>query len=225
MLKDRTAATIIDSLTKELVSKGALGVLRHGFKCYGKELRLAYFQPNSGMNPESAARYAANRLTITRQVASHLMCSRSPTACQTQVHHRRGAERERSAGRHRGAEEPAHRPARRGRLQAVQERPGRARSALPLQGARAGPFRRRSRRSLDDDRAEGRRDRLPALQSRAQFRRGQSARRGQWKTHYLWDEVLCADSLLDILQRFMHSKSPSAQWTRRPASARCGERR
>src|SRR5271155_1690858 len=27
---------------------------------------------------------------------------------------------------------------------------------------------------------------------------------GNWKTHYLWDEVLSADSLLDILQRFMH---------------------
>lgn len=67
-MKDRTAATVIDSLTKELASKSALGALRHGFKCYGKELRLAYFQPNSGMNPEAAARYAANRLTVTRQV-------------------------------------------------------------------------------------------------------------------------------------------------------------
>jgi type I restriction enzyme, R subunit len=37
MLKDQTAATVIDSLTKELASKGTLGVLRHGFKCYGKE--------------------------------------------------------------------------------------------------------------------------------------------------------------------------------------------
>jgi type I restriction enzyme, R subunit len=27
---------------------------------------------------------------------------------------------------------------------------------------------------------------------------------GNWKTHYLWDEVFEADSLLDILQRFMH---------------------
>jgi len=27
---------------------------------------------------------------------------------------------------------------------------------------------------------------------------------GNRKTHYLWDEVLGADSLLDILQRFMH---------------------
>src|SRR5690348_4548887 len=64
MLKDRTPFTIIESLVKELASKGALGVLRHGFKCYGKTLRLAYFRPNSGMNPEAQARYAANRLTI-----------------------------------------------------------------------------------------------------------------------------------------------------------------
>ena len=27
---------------------------------------------------------------------------------------------------------------------------------------------------------------------------------GNWKTHFLWDEVLQADSLMDILQRFMH---------------------
>ena len=68
MLSYRTAVTVIDSLTKELASKGTLGVLRHGFKCYGKELRLD-FRPNSGMNPDSAARYAANRLTIRRQLA------------------------------------------------------------------------------------------------------------------------------------------------------------
>src|SRR5436190_15433801 len=50
MLKARTATTVIDSLSKELATKGALGVLRHGFKCYGKTLRLAYFRPNSRMN-------------------------------------------------------------------------------------------------------------------------------------------------------------------------------
>jgi type I restriction enzyme, R subunit len=27
---------------------------------------------------------------------------------------------------------------------------------------------------------------------------------GNWKTHYLWDEILQTDSLIDILQRFMH---------------------
>jgi type I restriction enzyme R subunit len=59
---------IIDSLTKELKSRGMLDVLRNGFKCYGKTLRVAYFQPNTGMNPETLALYQQNRLTITRQV-------------------------------------------------------------------------------------------------------------------------------------------------------------
>ncbi|MCF4966447.1 type I restriction endonuclease subunit R [Nostoc sp. CMAA1605] len=59
---------IIDSLTKELKSRGMLDVLRNGFKCYGKTLRVAYFQPNTGMNPETLALYEQNSLTITRQV-------------------------------------------------------------------------------------------------------------------------------------------------------------
>lgn len=70
MLKDRTPVTVIDSLTKELASKGALGVLRHSIKCYGKESRLACFQPNSAINQDAAARYAANRLTIMAVVLS-----------------------------------------------------------------------------------------------------------------------------------------------------------
>lgn len=63
-----TQKIIIDSLTKELRSRGMLDVLRNGFKCYGKTLRVAYFQPNTGMNPETLALYQQNRLTITRQV-------------------------------------------------------------------------------------------------------------------------------------------------------------
>ena len=56
-------------LSKELELKGTLHILRHGFKCYGKTFRMAYFRPNTRMNPESAENYAKNRLTITRQVA------------------------------------------------------------------------------------------------------------------------------------------------------------
>ena len=60
---------MLDSLSKELELKGTLHVLRHGFKCYGKTFRMAYFRPNTTMNPEAAENYARNRLTITRQVA------------------------------------------------------------------------------------------------------------------------------------------------------------
>jgi type I restriction enzyme, R subunit len=49
-------------------SRGAIDVLRNGFKCYGKTFQLAYFQPNTGMNPDTLALYAQNRLTLTRQV-------------------------------------------------------------------------------------------------------------------------------------------------------------
>ncbi len=59
---------LITSLTKELKSRGMLDVLRNGFKCYGKTFQVAYFQPNTAMNPDTLALYHQNRLTLTRQV-------------------------------------------------------------------------------------------------------------------------------------------------------------
>ena len=47
---------------------GALATLRHGFKCYGRTLRVAYFKAAHELNPELEARYAANRLGLTRQL-------------------------------------------------------------------------------------------------------------------------------------------------------------
>lgn len=64
-------ALIIATLVKELDAKGALHVLRHGFKFYGKTFRLAYFKPAHGLNDEVLALYAKNRLTVTRQVPCH----------------------------------------------------------------------------------------------------------------------------------------------------------
>jgi type I restriction enzyme R subunit len=47
---------------------GSLATLRHGFKCYGRTLRVAYFKAAHELNPELEARYAANRLGLTRQL-------------------------------------------------------------------------------------------------------------------------------------------------------------
>ena len=68
LLGPKTASTVLDSLSRELELKGTLHILRHGFKCYGKRFHIAYFRPNTSMNPQAAANYAKNRLTITRQV-------------------------------------------------------------------------------------------------------------------------------------------------------------
>ncbi|HHR84996.1 MAG TPA: type I restriction endonuclease subunit R, partial [Candidatus Acetothermia bacterium] len=68
--KEKAEETLLDDLCRALDSEheGCLSVLRHGFKCFGRLFRVAYFAPASGMNPETQRLYAANRLTITRQL-------------------------------------------------------------------------------------------------------------------------------------------------------------
>ena len=62
---------IIERLSRELDSKGTLDVLRHGFRFSGRTLRLAWFKPAHGLNPEILALFESNRLTVTRQVRCH----------------------------------------------------------------------------------------------------------------------------------------------------------
>ena len=68
--KDKAEETLLDDLCRALDSEheGCLSVLRHGFKCFGKTFRAAYFAPASSMNPDTQRLYEANRLTITRQL-------------------------------------------------------------------------------------------------------------------------------------------------------------
>ncbi len=68
----KAPAILLDSLVKELAAKGALAVLREGFKCMGQTVRLAYFAPNTGLNPAATRSYADNRLTMVRQVKTKI---------------------------------------------------------------------------------------------------------------------------------------------------------
>lgn len=65
---EKTGAQVLTDLTKWMDREGSLSTLRHGFKCYGKTLRVAFFKPAHGLNPELEARYAANRVGLTRQL-------------------------------------------------------------------------------------------------------------------------------------------------------------
>ncbi len=58
----------LNELTLALDSRGTLDVLRHGLDFFGQTFHFAYFAPASGLNPETAKLYKANRLTVTRQV-------------------------------------------------------------------------------------------------------------------------------------------------------------
>ena len=46
---------------------GVLSVLRHGFKTRGISFRVCYFRPESGLNPTAAELYARNEVTCNRQ--------------------------------------------------------------------------------------------------------------------------------------------------------------
>lgn len=66
--RDETAKVVLDHLGKELDTKGMLKVLRQGFKCYGKKLRVAVFAPNNRLNPDTLTLYGQNVLSVTRQL-------------------------------------------------------------------------------------------------------------------------------------------------------------
>lgn len=65
---EKTGEQVLTDLCKWMDANGSLATLRHGFKCYGRTLRVAYFKAAHELNPELEARYAANRLAITRQL-------------------------------------------------------------------------------------------------------------------------------------------------------------
>ena len=59
---------LIYRLGKELELRGTLDVIRHGIDDSGIKFQLAYFKPDSGLNPETIALYKLNKLYATRQV-------------------------------------------------------------------------------------------------------------------------------------------------------------
>jgi len=65
---DKTGEQILGDLCKWMDQNGSLATIRHGFKCYGRTLQAAFFKAAHELNPELEARYAANRLSLTRQL-------------------------------------------------------------------------------------------------------------------------------------------------------------
>ena len=68
---DDVESLVVAQLARELDLKGALDVLRHGFRFSGRTFRLAYFAPAHGLNPDALARFGRNELTVTRQAPCH----------------------------------------------------------------------------------------------------------------------------------------------------------
>ncbi len=63
-----TSQKLLLRISKVIASRGVLEVLRHGVKDRGTTLKLTYFRPSSGMNPDHETLYAQNRFTLIRQL-------------------------------------------------------------------------------------------------------------------------------------------------------------
>jgi type I restriction enzyme R subunit len=191
-----TGERVLQSLCKWLDTHGALATLRHGFKCFGKTLRIAYFRPTHGLNAELDARYLANRLGLTRQLhfspnnekSLDVVLSvngiplvtlelKNPLSGQT-------------------AADAIH-----------QYRHDRDPRELIFQ------FTKRTLVHFAVDTEEGHMTtRLAGANTHfLPFNRGNNGGAGNapdkgrnYKTAYLWEEVLTRDSLLDLLARFLH---------------------
>lgn len=68
LLGSQTEQQLINDLSKWMDTNGSLSTLRHGFKCYGRTLQVAYFKAAHTLNPELEEKYEANILGITRQL-------------------------------------------------------------------------------------------------------------------------------------------------------------
>lgn len=66
--KDEVEKKVIQRLIKEIDLRGVLDVLRKGFTDYGVKFQMAYFKPESTLNPEADELYKSNHLSITRQL-------------------------------------------------------------------------------------------------------------------------------------------------------------
>lgn len=66
--KDEVEKKVLQRLVKEIDLRGVLDVIRKGFTDYGVKFQMAYFKPESSLNPEADILYKTNHLSVTRQL-------------------------------------------------------------------------------------------------------------------------------------------------------------
>ena|GEM_PF-7101 len=197
LLGPKTGEQILADLCKWMDANGSLATLRHGFKCYGRTLHVAFFKAAHELNPELEARYARNRLGLTRQLRFSARSSESldvtlsvngiPVATLELKNPMTGQNVEDA------------------RRQYKQDRDPRE------------PIFEFKRRTLVhfavDTEAVLMTTRLAGSATHfLPFNKGKGGGAGNpadphgraYRTAYLWEEVLARDSLLDLLARFLH---------------------
>jgi type I restriction enzyme R subunit len=194
---EKTGEQILGDLCKWMDTNGALATLRHGFKCYGRTLYVAYFKAAHELNPELEQRFARNRLGITRQLHFSARSEQSldatlslngiPVVTLELKNPLTGQTVENARKQYKGDRDPR---------EAIFE------------------FKRRTLVHFAvDTEVVLMTTRLAGSATHfLPFNRGDNGGAGNppdpagrsYRTAYLWEEVLARESLLDLLARFMH---------------------
>jgi type I restriction enzyme, R subunit len=193
----KTGEQILTDLCKWMDANGSLATLRHGFKCYGRTLHVAYFKAAHELNPELEERYAKNRLGLTRQLRFSTRSERSLDVTLS-VNGIPIATLELKNAMTGQTVEDARR-------QYKQDRDPRE----PL-----FEFKKRTlvHFAVDTDAVLMTMRLAGSATHFLPFNRGDGGGAGNpadpqgrsYRTAYLWEEVLARDSLLDLLARFLH---------------------
>ena len=193
----RTGEQILTDLCKWLAAEGTLATLRHGFKCYGRTLRIAFFKAAHELNPELEARYAANRLGLTRQLHFSPRSDQSldvtlslngiPIATIELKNPLSGQTAEDARTQYRQDRDPREPIFAFGRRTLVHFAVDT--ESVLMTTRVAGP----ATHFLPFDKGDGGGAGNPPDPAGRNYR-----------TAYLWEEVLARDSLLDLLARFLH---------------------
>lgn len=194
---EQTGEQVLADLCKWMDTNGSLATLRHGFKCYGRTLRIAYFKAAHELNPELEVRYAANKLGITRQLRYSPKSEKSldvtlslngiPVATVELKNPLTGQTVDNALTQYRRDRDPRESilEFKRRTLVHFAADTECVRMTTRLAGAATQflPF---------DKGSDGGAGNPPDPNGRT------------YRTAYLWEEVLARDSLLDILARFLH---------------------
>jgi len=186
---------IIQRLYKELDLRGSLDVLRNGFVDYGIRFQMAFFKPESSLNPDTQVLYGKNILKVVRQIfysdknknSVDLVLSLNglPVATLELKNHFTGQ------------------TAANAKRQYAQDRDNRELLFT---------FKKRAlvHFAVDPDevymttRLDGNRTYWLPFNKGCHNGKGNPSNPAGYKTSYLWEHVLTKDSWLDIIHRFIH---------------------
>jgi type I restriction enzyme, R subunit len=200
---DKTPDLVLLDLCNWLDTHGSLSTLRHGFKCHGRLLRVAFFKAAHGLNPELEARYAQNVLGVTRQLFYSLRNKNSidtvlsvngiPLVTLELKNPLSGQTVENAVHQYRTTRDP------RERLLEFKKRTL-VHFALDTENVQ-----------MTTRLAEESTHFLPFNKGFEKGAGNPSDPAGRsYRTAYLWEEVLSRDSLLDLLARFLHLQTPES---------------